>query len=78
MEKDLTVKTLHKVVDYLIKDREEDVCQICAYFGDFPETPDEVEPCTFKRTNGKKACRNGIIEHFQREITNKKQIKRRK
>ena len=66
--KDLTVKTLHKVVDYLINESSEDVCQICAYLFNFPETPDDIEPCPYKRNNGCTACRNGIIEHFQTEI----------
>ncbi len=66
MAKDLTIKTLHKVVDFIINDSAEIPCEICAYLGDFPETPDDAEPCPFKRTNGKKACRNGIIEHFQK------------
>ena len=68
MEKDLIVKTLHKVVDFLVKDSCEDVCTMCAYLGDFPPTPDDIEPCPYKRKNGTTACRNGIIEHFQTEI----------
>ena len=72
MQKDLTVKTLHKVVDFIVKDSCEDVCTICAYLGNFPPTPDDVEPCPYKRKNGYKACRNGVIEHFQAEVLNGK------
>lgn len=72
MEKDLTKKTLHKVVDYLVKDSAEDVCKMCAYLGNFPPTPDDIEPCPYKRKNGYTACRNGLIEHFQNEVVNGK------
>lgn len=69
MAKDLTVKTLHKAVDWIVNCNE-DVCQICAYLRPWTEEEmnlleDGVSPCFYFRTNGKKACRNGIIEHFQ-------------
>lgn len=66
MEKE--VITLYKVVDWIVNKSCEDVCQICAYLGDFPATPDDVEPCPYKRRDGCTACRNGIIEHFQTEV----------
>lgn len=68
MKKEDILKTLHKTVDYLINESSEDVCQICAYLWDFPPTPDDVEPCPHKRSNGCTACRNGIIEYFSREV----------
>lgn len=70
--KDLTTSTLHKAVDYIVNSNE-DICQICAYLR--PWTVEEMEeaarkgemPCRYHKTNGKTACRNGIIEHFQKE-----------
>ena len=73
MAKDLTVKTLHKVVDWIINGRV-DCCEICAYLSASEwkgegDIPDGVEPCFYRRTNGNKACRNGIIEYFQTQIS---------
>ena len=70
MEKDLKVKTLHNVVDWVINDSREDICQICAHFDPAAQAAaldenEDQEPCVFRRTNGKVACRNGIIEYFQ-------------
>ena len=67
--KDLTVKTLHKAVDYIINS-DLDCCQCCAYLRAYTEEemekiPDDEEICVYRRTNGKRACRNGIIEYFQ-------------
>lgn len=69
MKNDLTVKALHKVVDWVINDSCEDICQICAYYKDFPCVDDDIEPCPYRRTNGATACRNGIIEHFETEAS---------
>jgi hypothetical protein len=75
--KDLNVKTLHKVVDYLIDENCEDVCQKCIYLREYTEEEmslleEGVDCCFHRRTNGKVACRNGIIEYFQREVNNVK------
>jgi hypothetical protein len=69
MGKDLTVKTLHKAVDYIVNSNE-DICQVCALynaeaFAAAAEENEDIEPCVYCRTNGKVACRNGIIEYFQ-------------
>lgn len=60
----VVTQTLHKVVDFLVKDSSEDVCQICKNLGSFPEVPDNEEPCPYKRAKGELACRNGVIAHF--------------
>ena len=69
MGKDLTVKTLHKAVDYIVNSNE-DICQVCALYNAEAwtaaiEENEDQEPCVYCRTNGKVACRNGIIEYFQ-------------
>lgn len=69
MGKDLTVKTLHKAVDYIVNSNE-DICQVCAFYNAEAWTAaldenEDQEPCVYCRTNGKVACRNGIIEYFQ-------------
>ena len=70
MGKDLTVKTLHKVCDWIVNESCEDICQICKYYdamaqGIELDDNENQECCVFRRTNGKVACRNGIIEYFQ-------------
>lgn len=68
-------KILCKVVDFLINETSEDVCQKCIYLKqDYEDLPDDVEPCFYKRTNGRKACRNGIIEYFQNEVEKEKEM----
>lgn len=82
MGKDLTVKTLHKAVDWIVNESCEDICQICAYYNEesmakaYDEDEDK-EPCIYKRTNGCVACRNGIIEHFQTEAVNGKRTNKK-
>lgn len=64
-----TIKTLHRVVDYLIDATAEDICAICVFENSCtPLVTDGEEPCFWRRTNGKKACKNGIIEYFQKEL----------
>lgn len=62
------VRALQEVVDWIVNDSCEDICQVCAYYKDFPYVDDDIEPCPYRRTNGATACRNGIIEHFQTEV----------
>lgn len=68
---DKKIETLHKVVDFLIRSNE-DVCRICEYYNreaqakSILENEDE-EPCKLRRRQGELACRNGIIEYFQKE-----------
>lgn len=69
--KDLTVKALQKAVDFIINSNE-DHCQICAYLRPWTEEEmnlldDGLHPCFYYRTNGATACRNGIIEHLQKD-----------
>ncbi len=68
--RDLLTKTLHAVVDHLV-DGPEDVCQLCAfYYAELQlKSADDEHPCVWYRKNGKLACRNGIIEKFQMELT---------
>lgn len=70
MGKSLTVKTLHKVCDWIVNESCEDICQVCALYNKAAqaqalEENEDQEPCVYCRTNGKVACRNGIIEYFQ-------------
>lgn len=65
-EEQSTVDTLNRVIDFIVKESSEDCCLLCAYLADFPPTPDDVEPCPYKRANGYTACRNGMIEHFSK------------
>jgi hypothetical protein len=69
MEKDLKVKALHNIADWVVN-CSEDICQVCAYYDPLAQAAaldenEDQEPCVFRRTNGKVACRNGIIEYFQ-------------
>ena len=64
----LTIKTLDKVVDWIVNESCEDTCQICAYYEDFSCVDDDIEPCPYKRNNGKKACRTGIISYFMGRV----------
>ena len=73
VEKDLTVKTLHKAVDWIANDCCEDICQICANFNASEQAAaldenEDLECCKHRRANGTIACRNGIIEHFRAEV----------
>lgn len=69
MAKDLNVKTLHNIADCVVNCSEY-ICQVCAYYdplaqGAALDENEDQEPCVYCRTNGKLACRNGIIEYFQ-------------
>lgn len=59
------METINKIVDWIVSESCEDICQICANFGDFPETPDDVEPCPYKRKDSVAACGYGIIKYFE-------------
>lgn len=68
---DKKVETLHKVVEFLIRSSE-DVCKVCAYYNASAqakaiEENEDEEPCILKRRHGEIACRNGIIEYYQKE-----------
>lgn len=70
---DLTVKTLQAAVDWIVNESSDDICQICAYYNAAAQAAEldkdeNIEPCFYCRTNGKTACRNGIIEHFQKQV----------
>ena len=70
---DLTIKTLHAVVDWIVKDCCEDACMLCAYFNREEQQAslknDDDDCCVWHRKQGDLACRNGIIEKFQGELT---------
>ena len=63
----------NKMADWIVNCNE-DVCQICANYkycdgeNDPEDYPDDIEPCPFLREQGKTACREGIIKHFQQEV----------
>ena len=62
----------NKMADWIVN-CDLDVCQICANYKlcegeNSPEDyPDDIEPCPFLREQGKTACQEGIIKHFQSE-----------
>lgn len=73
MAKDLTVKTLHKAVDWIVNCSADDICQICANYNAEAQAAEldkneNQEPCFYRRTNGNTACRNGIIKYFQKRV----------
>ncbi len=67
---DLTIKTLHAAVDFIVKDSGVDVCQYCAFYKADEQNADEHEDCcVWHRKQGDIACRDGVIEKFQMELT---------
>lgn len=68
-------KVLYKAVEWIVKDCNEDICQICAYLREYTaeeinELPDDVELCEHRRNGGCNACIKGIIEKFGGGIDN--------
>lgn len=63
MKNDLTVQTLHAVVDFVVEESGKDACKMCAY------CCDSLMPCGWKKRQGTLACREGIIEKFQIRLT---------
>lgn len=71
---DLAVRTLHAAVDFIVEKSGQDVCQMCTYYCEKSqaeefEKNEDLEPCVWKRKQGAVACREGIIEKFQIELT---------
>ena len=72
-KKDLSVRTLHAAVDFIVEKSGQDICKICAFYcersqAESFERDENVEPCVWRRTQGAIACRDGIIEKFQMDI----------
>lgn len=64
------METIDKIVDWIVKESNEDCCQICAWYR--PWTEEEMQviengefPCPIFREKGEHACRTGIIKHFE-------------
>lgn len=71
---DLTIRTLHAAVDFIVKNSGQDVCKMCTYYCEKSqakewEKDENLEPCVWRRKQGDIACREGIIEKFQIELT---------
>jgi hypothetical protein len=69
-------KTVNVMADWIVNDCCEDICQICDFYNAKHLTSgrgesdydDDIEPCPYRRANGTLACRNGIIEHFKKNV----------
>ena len=73
-QKNLVICTLHAAVDFIVKDSGVDVCKICTYYNEESqsrenERDENCDPCVWHRKHGDVACREGVIEHFQMELT---------
>lgn len=71
---DLTVRTLHAAVDFIVEKSGQDICKICTYYCEKSqakeiEKDEDIDPCVWHRKQGNLACREGIIEKFQIELT---------
>lgn len=73
-KKNLAVRTMYAIVDYLVEESGVDACQLCCYFNADNQAREsekcpELECCIHRRKFGAVACRNGIIEKFQMKLT---------
>lgn len=62
------METINKIVDWIVSESCEDICQICANYNKEEQARDFAdgeEPCSCRRVKGKIACREGIINHFE-------------
>ena len=71
-KKNLTVQTLHAVVDWIVQSSSEDKCQLCAYNREETNLAcclSATERCYAHQRRGDIACREGIIEKVQISLT---------
>jgi hypothetical protein len=77
MEIEETWSLLNAVVDYLVNETAEDICQNCAYFRSLTEEElkrqydlidSSVEPCEYRRNGGTVACRESVIKFFKQKL----------